>query len=191
MIAAPVHASHGSGPPTPPLNLWASPVAGGVLQFSGTTKTSFIRVISGRVPSSYGFILCILWIALPESQDRAWRPTARTDPSPTRTRQNITVSVIVPAHEITLDGVLTEHHRHRVVDVGGRDVAMRVHVFQSLNESLFGSIHHFHPKMIPSADLRKGLARPGTKRANEFARALGVRVENVNNISPSRSRPWI
>jgi hypothetical protein len=119
-------------------------------------KTSFIRVISGGVPPSYGFILCI---ALPESQDRAWRPTARADPSPTRTRQHITVSVIVPAHEIALDGVLTEHHRHRVVDVGGRDVAMRVHVFQSLNESLFGSIHHFHPKMIPSADLRKGLAR--------------------------------
>src|SRR5277367_4225482 len=152
-------------------------------------KTSFIRVISGGVPSRYGFILCILWIALPESQDRAWRATARADPSPTRTRQHITVSVIVPAHEITLDGVLTEHHRHRVVDVGGRDVAMRVHVFQSLNESLFGSIHHFHPKMIPSADLRKGLARPGTKRANEFAYALGVRVENINNISPSRSRP--
>jgi hypothetical protein len=109
-------------------------------------KTSFIRVISGGVPSRYGFILCILWIALPESQDRAWRATARADPSPTRTRQHITVSVIVPAHEIALDGVLTEHHRHRVVDVGGRDVAMRVHVFQSLNESLFGSIHHFHLK---------------------------------------------
>jgi hypothetical protein len=152
-------------------------------------KTSFIRVISGGVPSSYGFILCILWIALPESQDRAWRPTARADPSPTRTRQHITVSVIVPAHEIALDGVLTEHHRHRVVDVGGRDVAMRVHVFQSLNESLFRSIHHFHPKMIPSADLRKGLARPGIERANEIPRALGVRVENINNISPSRSRP--
>jgi hypothetical protein len=153
-------------------------------------KTSFIGVISGGIPPSYGFILCILWIALPESQDRARRPTARADPSSTRTRQHITVSVIVPAHEIALDGVLTEHHRHRVVDVRGRDVAMRVHVFQSLNESLFGSIHHFHPKMIPSADLRKGLARLGIERVNEFAYALGVRVENVNNISPSRSRPF-
>jgi hypothetical protein len=152
-----------------------------VLQFSGATKTSLIRVISGGVPSGYRFILCI---PLPESQDGAWRPTARADPPPTRTRQHITVSVIVPAHEIALDGVLTEHHCHGVVDVGGRDVAVRVHVLQSLDESLFGSIHHFRPKMIPSADLRKGLAPPGMERVNEFPRAFGVPVENINDISP-------
>jgi hypothetical protein len=144
-------------------------------------------MISGGVPSGYRFILCI---PLPESQDRAWRPTARADPPPTRTRQHITVSVIVPAHEIALDGVLTEHHRHRVVDVCGRDVAMRVHVFQSLNESLFGSIHHFHPKMIPSADLRKGLPRLGIERANEFARArLGSELKTSTISVPAGSRP--
>jgi hypothetical protein len=113
-------------------------------------------VIYGGVSPSRGFIL---GFALPESQDRAWRPTARADPSPTRTRQHVTVSVIVPAHEIALDGSLAEHHRHRVIDVSGRHVAVRVHVLQSLDESVFGSVAHFEPKMIPSAEFRKGLSR--------------------------------
>ena len=36
-----------------------------------------------------------------------------------------------------MDGVLTEQHRHRIVDTSGRNVPARVHALQSLNQSLF------------------------------------------------------
>ena len=36
-----------------------------------------------------------------------------------------------------LEGVLTEHHCHGIVDVMGRDVAVRVDILQSLDKSLF------------------------------------------------------
>jgi hypothetical protein len=39
-----------------------------------------------------------------------------------------------------LDGVLTEHDCHGIVDVRGRDVAVRVDILQSLNKSVFGIV---------------------------------------------------
>jgi hypothetical protein len=48
-----------------------------------------------------------------------------------------------------LDGVLTEHHCHGIVDVRGRDVAVRVDILQSLNKSLFGIVDHCCFDMVP------------------------------------------
>src|SRR5271169_1453237 len=41
-----------------------------------------------------------------------------------------------------LDGGPTEHHCHGIVDVRGRDVAVRVDILHSLDKSLFGIITH-------------------------------------------------
>jgi hypothetical protein len=42
-----------------------------------------------------------------------------------RTCQHVTISSLVPAHEVGSDGVLTEQHRHRIVDMSGGNVSVR------------------------------------------------------------------
>src|SRR4029077_10641847 len=65
------------------------------------------------------------------------------------TCQRIATSNIVPVHEMRLDGVPTKHHCHGIVDVMGRDVAVRVDILQSLNKSLFGIVDHCCFDMAP------------------------------------------
>ena len=59
-----------------------------------------------------------------------------------RTCQHVTTSSVVPAHEVGSDGVLTEQHRHRIVDMSGGNVSVRVHALQSLNQSLFECVDY-------------------------------------------------
>src|SRR5271163_3527131 len=56
-----------------------------------------------------------------------------------------------------LDGVLTQHHSHRIVDVRKRDVAVHVDFTQSLNKSLFGTVGHRASEMLlDTAPLKYG-----------------------------------
>ncbi|MGA8310186.1 MAG: hypothetical protein WB755_09170 [Terriglobales bacterium] len=41
--------------------------------------------------------------------------------------QHVAAPAVVPAHEVGLDGVLPKQHRHRVVNVNGRNIAVRLH----------------------------------------------------------------
>src|ERR1700727_2211326 len=59
-----------------------------------------------------------------------------------------------------LDGVLTEHHCHGIVDVKGRDVAVRVDILQSLNKSLFGIVDHCCFDMAPDTRTAKCGRKP-------------------------------
>jgi hypothetical protein len=59
-----------------------------------------------------------------------------------RACQHVAASPFVPAHKVGSDGVLTEHHRHRIVDMSGRNVPERIHALQSLNQSLFECVDH-------------------------------------------------
>jgi hypothetical protein len=77
-----------------------------------------------------------------ERYDCAGSATARANSSPASTRQHIAASHVVPAHEVGLDGVLPEQHRHRIMNVNGRDVAVCVHALQSLNQSRFEWVSH-------------------------------------------------
>ena len=43
---------------------------------------------------------------------------------------------------VSLDCVFPEHHRHWIVDMSGRNVSVRVHALQSLNQSLFKCVAH-------------------------------------------------
>ena len=67
-----------------------------------------------------------------------------------RTCQHIAASGVVPAHEVGLDGVLPEQHRHRVVNVNGRNVTVCFHALQSLNQSLLEYVHHHVFQLIPA-----------------------------------------
>ena len=78
----------------------------------------------------------------PERYDCPRSATSRAKSPAARTRQHVTVSGVVPAHQVGLDGVLTERRRHRIVDVSGRDVPVRLHALQSLNQSLFECVAH-------------------------------------------------
>ena len=69
--------------------------------------------------------------------------TTRANSTAARTRQHVTASPVVPTHKVGLDGVLTEQHRHRIVDMSGRNVPVRVHALQSLNQSLFECVDHY------------------------------------------------
>ena len=68
-----------------------------------------------------------------------------------RTCQHVTTSHVVPAHKVGADGVLSEQHRHWIVDMSGRNVSVRVHALQSLNKSLFECVDHHVTKMIAGA----------------------------------------
>src|SRR5690242_17725515 len=47
-----------------------------------------------------------------------------------------------------LDGGPTEHHCHGIVDVRGRDVAVRVDILQRLDKSLFGIVDHCYFNIV-------------------------------------------
>jgi len=64
--------------------------------------------------------------AFSERHYRARGATSRAKSLAARTRQHVTVSGVVPTHQVGLDGLLTEQHRHWIVDVGGRDVPVRI-----------------------------------------------------------------
>src|SRR5208337_2215228 len=67
-------------------------------------------------------------VAFREGKDRARNATARANSPSSRPRQHITISDVVPKHQIAPDRVLTEHHCHRIVNVRRRDIAVRVHI---------------------------------------------------------------
>jgi len=66
--------------------------------------------------------------ALLESDDDARGAAARADSASARSGQDVMAAAIVPAHQIGLDGSLTEHSGHRILNVSQRDVAMGVDV---------------------------------------------------------------
>jgi len=61
-----------------------------------------------------------------EAYDGAGDAAARADSTAARAGQHIMAAAIVPAHQIGLDGPLSEHHGHRILDVSRRDIAVRV-----------------------------------------------------------------
>ncbi len=77
--------------------------------------------------------------------ERHYRARGATtlDSSPAaRAGQHVATSHVVPAHQVSLDCVFPEQHRHRIVDMSGRNVSVRVHALQSLNQSLFECVAH-------------------------------------------------
>jgi hypothetical protein len=65
-------------------------------------------------------------VAFVEPYDDARGAAAPADSASARSRQHVMAAAIVPAHQIGLDGPLTEHHRHRILNVSRRDIAMRI-----------------------------------------------------------------
>ena len=75
--------------------------------------------------------------------------TTRANSPAARTRQHVAASPVVPTHKVGLDGVLTEQHRHRIVDMSGRNVPVRVNALQSPNQSLFECVDHYRQFACP------------------------------------------
>ena len=73
--------------------------------------------------------------------------------------QHVTTSHVVPPHEVVSDHVLSEQHRHWIVDMSGRNVSMRVHAFQSLNKSLFECVDCHVVSNDTSGRLLQGLVK--------------------------------
>jgi len=94
--------------------------------------------------------------ALLERYDCARSATSRANSPTACTCQHVTVSDVVPAHEVSLDGVLSEQHRHRIVNVNRRNITVRFHGLQSLNQSLLEYVGHHAFQLIPADPLRKG-----------------------------------
>lgn len=90
------------------------------------------RVITLPVSWSYSSIGFPVRRAVPsvvscfEAYDGARDAAPRADSASARAGQHIMAAAIVPAHQIGLDGPLTEHHGHRILNVSRRDIAMRV-----------------------------------------------------------------
>ena len=69
----------------------------------------------------------------------------------------VSVPSRVVAHQLSLDADFPEQHRHRIVDMSGRNVSVRVHALQSLNKSLFECVGHPMFRMIQRGRLLQGL----------------------------------
>ena len=80
--------------------------------------------------------------SISERYHSARSATALANSPAARTCQHVTTSRVVPAHKVRSEGVLSEQHRHWIVDMSGRNVSVRVHALQSLNKSLFECVDH-------------------------------------------------
>ena len=67
-------------------------------------------------------------VTLLEADDDARGTAARADSVSTRSGQDVMAAAIVPAHQIGLDGSLTEYSGHRILSVSSRDVAMDINL---------------------------------------------------------------
>ena len=76
------------------------------------------------------------------------------------TCQHVTTSHFIPPHKVGSDDVLSEQHRHRIVDMSWRNVAVRVHGLQSLNKSLFERVDHHAFQMLRGIACRKAWSTP-------------------------------
>src|SRR5208337_5246339 len=67
-------------------------------------------------------------VTLLEADDDARGTAARADSVSTRSGQDVMAATVVPAHQIGLDGLLTEYsgHRNLILSVRSRNVAMGV-----------------------------------------------------------------
>ena len=79
-----------------------------------------------------------------EAYDGARDAAPRADSAAARAGQHVMAAAIVPAHQIGLDGPLTERHDHRILNVKRRDIAMRP------------GRRSCRLNMIPNGDLGKG-----------------------------------
>jgi hypothetical protein len=98
-------------------------------------------------------------LAISERNHCARSATSRANSTPPRTRQHVAASPVVPTHKVGLDNVLSEQHCHRIVDMSGRYVPVRVHALQSFNKSLFECVDHHVFLMIQPGRLLQGLSR--------------------------------
>ena len=78
---------------------------------------------------------------------------------PAGTCQHVTTSHVVPPHKVPSDHVLSEQHRHWIVDMSGRNVSVRVHALQSFNKSLFECVDHCVFHMIQPGRPLQGLVK--------------------------------
>jgi hypothetical protein len=72
-------------------------------------------------------------------------------------------AAIVPAHQIGLDGSLTEYSGHRILSVSSRDVAMDINLRYGLDESFFLGVCHGRSNMIANRELSKGFAESSAR----------------------------
>jgi hypothetical protein len=83
-----------------------------------------------------------------KAQDGAFAATSSGDQGATCARQDEVPPVIIPAHQNGLKSSLTKHHRHRIMDVSGRYVAMLIDLLQSLDQFLLVSVRHSSEMML-------------------------------------------
>ena len=80
--------------------------------------------------------------AFSERHHRARSAATLANSPAARAGQHVATSHVVPAHQVSLDCVPPERHCHRIVDMSGRNVSVRVHAPQSLNQSLFERVYN-------------------------------------------------
>ena len=116
------------------------------------------RLSFRSIGSSIGFPVLranISVVAPPEAYDDPGSAAARNDSAAARASQHIVATAIVPPNKVSLYRPLTEHHGHRILNVSGRDIAVRVNLPQGFDQSIFRGVSHCRSKMISSSDFCK------------------------------------
>ena len=96
----------------------------------GQAARDFVRErLSSWSCSSIGFTARragVSVVSCLEANDGARDAAPRADSAAARAGQHVMAAAIVPAHQIGLDGSLTEYHCHRILNVSWRDIPMRI-----------------------------------------------------------------
>ena len=120
--------------------------------------TMSFRLSFRSIGSSIGFPVWranVSVVTRPEAYDDPGSAAARSDSAAARASQHVVATAIVPPNKVSLHGSLTEHHGHRILNVGGRDIAIRVNLPQGLDQSIFRGVSHCRLNMISRRDFGK------------------------------------
>jgi hypothetical protein len=121
-----------------------------------------------------------------KSYDRARHVAPRADSASACAGQHIMAAPIIPAHQIGLDGLLSEHHGHRILNMAWCDIAMHVDLSQGLDQSFYLGVYHCRLKMVPNEDLCKDSGSEASHKLDEQSRkgqASNVRSWRDSEVS--------
>jgi hypothetical protein len=127
-----------------------------------------------------------------ERHHRARSATTLANSPAARAGQHVATSHVVSAHKVSLDCVPPERHCHGIVDISRRNVSVRVHAPQSLNQFLFERVDHCGVSIDTVGSLCKRGGRRSSADVREpsgaLSRLYGHAHARCDGRSQARSR---
>ena len=117
-----------------------------------SARNCFVFIIGGRCArraltlkttgSRLSIAGAVVLVALLKAHDLSRGAMTRADLAAACAGQHVMAAIVVPTHQVGLDGSLSQRYRHRIMNMVRRNVAVRLHLLQSFNQPVFMSVGH-------------------------------------------------